>query len=171
MGWFSKKGETRYAYFILLFLSCLGVSCKPIVSGIPFGFNQSSKESKLNNVFIDSYEIIGNEIIDPITHKKIKIKEIFLEYEFMYDVDNKFKINPLSSTRMHISLKSKTPDDYSITWLIGDYDSIYFGGGSDYFDARCGEFGKLDTLEVCIRNGDYAKDTIYSKIQIIKKKK
>ena len=105
----------------------------------------SSNESKQFGVFIDYYDTNLKVITSPTDFSKIEIKEIYTEY--IFEVSAKNEILPSKYRRMIIRFSSEPPEDYSMNWLVGDYNSFYFTIGKDYMDADLSNSIEQDTLK------------------------
>lgn len=150
------RNKMIYKYLILIFIINSCNSSKNQYCGSNYGYSKTSEESKKNGVFKSYYYTPNMKISVPKEGIDIRIKEIYRESRFQIDENN--KIIPLESSQLIIKIYDSVPEEYSLDWKIGDYKSMYFTGGKDYFDADLRKINKFDTLTFVITRGRYSNN-------------
>lgn len=134
---------------ILTLLLIVGASCcSNLDCGNGFGISTSSYESKQYGVFINYYHSEKKSIICPNDSSNLNIKEIYREYIFQVGKNN--EIIPTENSRIIIRFDDTIPSNYSINWLIGSYDSIYFTSGKDFMSLNLKERGEINEIKLPI---------------------
>ncbi len=152
--------EGKKISLVILLLIVLNSCSSNFECGNGYGISRSSYESKEYGVFINYYSSEKKSIVSPIDSVRLNIKEIYQEYKFK--IGEKNEIIPSEISRVIIRFENRIPSNYSINWLIGSYDSIYFTSGNDYMDLDLKEQNLSDEMKVPICILDSA-----NKVQIV----
>jgi hypothetical protein len=121
-------------------------SCKPSYCGGRSGMSKSLEDSKENGVFINSYDLEGDSILNIFDSTYLQVLAIYRERQFEYD-DNFNIIVDNHKSQLIVWLTNSVPESYDIKWRIGKYEENYFTKGYNYLKSDIESDFMADTLK------------------------